>query len=162
MKRLSRREFLQLAATGTGGLLLQQMLAACGIQPSPVPSTPAVTSAEVTSTPSPSVEAPASTSTEPVPLPDLVVVRNGEPEALVRRAMEALGGMTRFVPAGARVVVKPNICNAYNSYEYASTTNPWVVGALVKVCFEAGADRVTVLDFPFGGTVEAAYQKSGI
>ena len=31
---------------------------------------------------------------------------------------------------------------AYNTYEYASTTNPWVVGALVKLCLEAGAAQM--------------------
>ena len=30
-----------------------------------------------------------------------------------------------------------------------STTNPWVVGALVKLCLEAGAASVSVFDFPF-------------
>jgi uncharacterized protein (DUF362 family) len=94
--------------------------------------------------------------------PDLVVVRDGEPEQLVRKAVEALGGMGRFVPAGAKVVVKPNICISYHSYEYASTTNPWVVGTLVKLCLEAGASSVKVLDYPFSGTSEQAYKESGI
>jgi uncharacterized protein (DUF362 family) len=70
--------------------------------------------------------------------------------------------MHRFVPQKSTVVIKPNICVAYHSYEYAATTNPWVVGALVKLCFEAGADKVQVMDYPFGGTPEEAYAKSGI
>jgi uncharacterized protein (DUF362 family) len=70
--------------------------------------------------------------------------------------------MPRFVKQGAKVVIKPNICVAYHTYEYAATTNPWVVGALVKLCLEAGAKQVQVLDYPFGGTVEEAYNKSGI
>jgi uncharacterized protein (DUF362 family) len=92
----------------------------------------------------------------------MVVARNGEPEALVRAAIAALGGMEVFVPKGANVVVKPNICVAYHTYEYAATTNPWVVGTLVKMCFEAGASSVKVCDFPFGGTAQEAYTKSGI
>jgi uncharacterized protein (DUF362 family) len=91
-----------------------------------------------------------------------VVVRKGEPEALVRTALKALGGMERFVPRGANVFVKPNICVAYHNYEYAATTNPWVVGALVKLCFEAGAASVKVCDFPFGGSAQQAYTISGI
>ena len=91
-----------------------------------------------------------------------MVARNGEPEEMVRRAISALGGMQRFVAQGSKVVIKPNICVAYHSYEYAATTNPWVVGALVKLCLEAGAKQVQVLDFPFGGTIDEAYNKSGI
>jgi uncharacterized protein (DUF362 family) len=60
------------------------------------------------------------------------------------------------------VVIKPNICVSYRTYEYAATTNPWVVGALVKMAFEAGARSVKVMDSPFGGTAEEAYRMSGI
>ena len=81
---------------------------------------------------------------------------------MVRRAIAALGGMERFVPRDANVIVKPNICVAYHTYEYAATTNPWVVGALVKMCLEAGARSVRVMDYPFGGSAEEAYEISGI
>jgi uncharacterized protein (DUF362 family) len=70
--------------------------------------------------------------------------------------------MEKFVKPGSKVVIKPNICVAYHSFEYAATTNPWVVSALVKLCVEAGAGKVSVFDFPFGGTPEQAYQVSGI
>jgi uncharacterized protein (DUF362 family) len=92
----------------------------------------------------------------------VVVARGGDPEQLVRQAVAALGGMERFVQPGYNVIVKPNICVAYHTYEYAATTNPWVVGALVKLCREAGAARVRVMDDPFGGTPEEAYLRSGI
>ena len=92
----------------------------------------------------------------------MVVVRHGEPEALVRTAVAALGGMEAFVSKGTNVFVKPNICVAYHTYEYAATTNPWVVGTLVKMCFEAGAASVKVCDYPFGGTAQEGYVKSGI
>lgn len=95
-------------------------------------------------------------------LPDLVVARQGDPETLVRKALAALGGIERFVKSGDDVIIKPNICVAYHSYEYAATTNPWVVGALVKLALGAGARRVRVMDFPFGGTAQQAYVKSGI
>jgi uncharacterized protein (DUF362 family) len=81
---------------------------------------------------------------------------------MVRQALAALGGMERFVKPGDDVVVKPNICVAYYTYEYAATTNPWVVAALVKLAVEAGARRVRVMDYPFGGSAEQAYAKSGI
>ena len=94
--------------------------------------------------------------------PDLVVARGGEPEELVQRALAALGGMEQFVHSGDDVIVKPNICVSYHTYEYAATTNPWVVAALVKLCLGAGARRVRVMDSPFGGTAEQAYARSGI
>jgi uncharacterized protein (DUF362 family) len=105
----------------------------------------------------------ATPSAEPsLAQPHLVVARNGEPEEMVRRALAALGGMGRFVKPGDDVIVKPNICVAYHTYEYAATTNPWVVGALVKLALDAGARRVRVMDYPFGGSAEQAYVTSGI
>ena len=81
---------------------------------------------------------------------------------MVRAAVEALGGMGHFVKSGDVVVIKPNICASYHGYEYAATTNPWVVGAIVKLALEAGAKKVKVMDYPFGGTAEQAYRNSGI
>ena len=94
--------------------------------------------------------------------PDLVVARGSDPAELVRQALKAIGGLGQFIKSGDDVIVKPNICVAYNTYEYAATTNPWVVGAVVKLALEAGARRVRVMDFPFGGTPQEAYAISGI
>ncbi len=92
----------------------------------------------------------------------LAVARGDDPETLVRRAIEALGGMGQFVKPGQSVIVKPNICVAYYGPEYAATTNPAVVAALVKMSVEAGAASVQVMDKPFGGPAKEAYVKSGI
>jgi uncharacterized protein (DUF362 family) len=81
---------------------------------------------------------------------------------MVETAIKALGGIERFVKPGNDVIVKPNICVAYHTYEYAATTNPEVVGTLVALCVGAGARRVRVMDQPFGGTAEQAYTRSGI
>jgi uncharacterized protein (DUF362 family) len=94
--------------------------------------------------------------------PYLVVARGQPPEAIVRAAVDALGGMERFVKSGDDVIVKPNICIDYYSYEYATTTNPEVVGTLVKLCLASGAARVRVMDYPCAGTAERAYEISGI
>jgi uncharacterized protein (DUF362 family) len=90
------------------------------------------------------------------------VLHGSDPAAITRAAVDALGGMRRFVQPGADVVIKPNICVDYHTYEYAATTNPWVVGALVAMCREAGAGRVRVMDTPLGGTAQSAYRISGI
>jgi uncharacterized protein (DUF362 family) len=81
---------------------------------------------------------------------------------MVEAAIRALGGIERFVKPGNDVIVKPNICVAYHTYEYAATTNPEVVGTLVALCVGASARRVRVMDQPFGGTGEQAYTRSGI
>jgi len=156
MSRLTRRDFLRTALLGAGAVTLGSFLEACGkalATPAAATRVPAAASATVPS---------AGPASSPSPFPDIVVTKGGEPEALVRQAIAALGGMGRFVPKGANVIVKPNICVAYNTYEYASTTNPWVVGTLVKMAFEAGAGSVKVMDYPFAGTDETGYQTSGI
>jgi len=166
MDHLTRRQFLRRIAAGMGSLTAGSLLAACGARqsptPAPVPSSPAP-AGEVSPTPAPSPAATsAPTMAQPANPPHLVVARGGEPQALVRQALAALGGMERFVHSGDDVVVKPNICVAYHSCEYAATTNPWVVAELVRLCLEAGARRVRVMDYPFGGSAEEAYTRSGI
>ena len=173
MAKMSRREFLRMAAAGLGALAVQQLASGCQrlSTPPPLPSqageapqaTPAPTDAPQ-SAQSSAPEAPQESPTESTATgyPDLAVARRGEPEEMVRRALAALGGMERFVPQGSRVVVKPNICIAYHTYEYAATTNPWVVGALVRLALEADARSVRVMDYPFSGSAEEAYTRSGI
>jgi uncharacterized protein (DUF362 family) len=132
--------------------------------PKPTSAPPAVTHTN-TAQPAPTGTPPAPTPTatpKPAGPPYLVVARGGSPRELTRSAISALGGIRRFVHSGDDVIIKPNMCVAYRSYEYAATTNPWVVGALVELAFEAGAGRVRVLDYPFGGTCEDAYVVSGI
>jgi uncharacterized protein (DUF362 family) len=163
-----------LAAAGFGSALLARFLSACAGRTGAngtEGSAPATPTAEATATvsisgPSPSprpTDAAAATSTQ-TPEPAYLAVAHGgdDPEALVRSAVDALGGMRRFVPAGASVLIKPNICTADRSYELAATTNPWVVAALVRMCREADAGRVRVLDYPFFKSSQEAYVDSGI
>ena len=77
--------------------------------------------------------------------PQVTVVRNGEPAALVRQALDNLGGIGRFVSRNDVVVLKPNI--AWDrTPEQAATTNPDVVAEVVRQCWQAGAKRVIVTD----------------
>jgi len=83
-----------------------------------------------------------------------------EAKVLARSAVEALGGMKRFVSKGETVCVKPNI--AWNrTPEQAATTNPDAVAEVVKMCLEAGASKVVVLDNTCH-KAEQCYPKSGI
>ncbi len=177
-KKISRRDFLRLAATGTSALALSELLAACGIEelpasPSAVPTELSTATSAPTGTktlqpathtvePEPTAtEEPTATATE-VPSPDLVVVRNGEPEEMVRQAILTMGGMEKFVPPGADVIIKPNVCVDFRSYEWGATTNPWVVGELVRMAFEAGASKVRVMDQTWKRGMTEAYIMSGI
>jgi uncharacterized protein (DUF362 family) len=77
---------------------------------------------------------------------ELFVVKNGEPAQLVRKVIQLMGGISRFVKKGDIVVVKPNF--SFNRKpEYAATTNPDVVKEVVKLCLEAGAKKVKVFDY---------------
>lgn len=92
----------------------------------------------------------------------LAVARGSDPKAITRAAIAAVGGIERFVAKGNDVIVKPNICVDYRTYEYGATTNPEVVATLIELCLGAGARRVRVMDTPFGGTPGSAYVRSGI
>jgi uncharacterized protein (DUF362 family) len=142
MRQISRRKFIKLlGAFGVGAAL----------------SGTGCSSPQTVKTTSTPATAPAAASQ-----PRLVVVRGPNPTEITRRAIAALGGMEQFVKSGATVVIKPNICVAYHSYEYAATTNPEVVAELVRLCKGAGAKRVRVMDTPFGGSPDAAYEITGI
>jgi uncharacterized protein (DUF362 family) len=78
-------------------------------------------------------------------LPQITVVQNGEPGALVRQALENLGGIGRFIRPQDVVVIKPNV--AWDRMpEQAANTNPDVVAEMVRQCWRAGARRVIVTD----------------
>jgi len=76
---------------------------------------------------------------------DLAVARGDSPAAITRKAVEAVGGMGRFVKPGSTVVIKPNI-GWDREPKYAANTNPEVVAALIRLCYDAGARRVKVFD----------------
>jgi uncharacterized protein (DUF362 family) len=142
MRQISRRDFIRLLGAVSVGAAL---------------SGTSCSAPETTKTTSAPSSAPTTSSQS-----HLVVARGAAPAEITRRAIAALGGMERFVKSGATVVIKPNICVAYHGYEYAATTNPEVVGELVRLCRGAGAKRVRVMDTPFGGSPDAAYEISGI
>ena len=92
--------------------------------------------------------------------PDLVAVMGGEPAAMLDKALEALGGIGKFVKKGQKVVIKPNI-GWDRAPEMAGNTNPELVAALVKKCLGAGAQKVTVFDHTCDNW-QKCYETSGI
>ncbi len=91
--------------------------------------------------------------------PDLAVI-SGDPAAATRRAVEALGGMSRFVQKGQRVVLKPNMSFA-SGPERAANTHPAVVTAVAQMCLEVGAAQVMVLDNPLQ-SAELCLRRAGV
>ncbi len=93
-------------------------------------------------------------------VPDLVAVKNGDPEALFDQGIAALGGMGRFVKKGQTVVVKPNI--GWNAPpERAANTNPRLVRRIIEHCLQAGAKQVYVFDHTCDAWRDS-YRTSGI
>ncbi|MBI4578519.1 MAG: DUF362 domain-containing protein, partial [Planctomycetes bacterium] len=84
-------------------------------------------------------------------------------EDMVRRAVLGLDpqlGMKRFIAKGDVVCIKPNV-GFDRGPELGATTNPDVVGAVVKLCLEAGARKVIVADNPIENPA-ACFAKSKI
>jgi len=92
--------------------------------------------------------------------PQVTVVQNGEPRALVAQALKDLGGISRFVSKQDVVVLKPNI--AWDrTPEQAANTNPDLVAEMVKQCWQAGAKRVIVTDVSCNEP-RRCFQRSGV
>jgi uncharacterized protein (DUF362 family) len=168
MPTISRRDFLaRLAALGAGAALTEVMASCAPVaQPTTTPA-PTLAPTTVPGTVAPTAAAQATAAPTVAPTATitpayLAVARGSQPAAITQRAIAALGGIERFMKAGANVIIKPNICIDSYTYEYGATTNPEVVAALVRMCLGAGAKSVRVMDQPFSGTPDSAYARSGI
>lgn len=93
------------------------------------------------------------------PYPDIAVAK-GAPGAAARAAVEAIGGMGRFVKPGQKVLIKPNMSFAQGP-ETATNTHPEVVREVLRMCAEAGAASLRVLDHSLQNP-ELALKNSGI
>ena len=78
---------------------------------------------------------------------DLVEVTGTDVAAMVAAALKELGGIGKFVKKGDYVVLKPNAGFA-NPAEWGTTTHPDVVVAVARLCLEAKAKQVLVVEFP--------------
>jgi uncharacterized protein (DUF362 family) len=93
--------------------------------------------------------------------PSVIGIAEGKDyAAITRSAVDALGGIRRFVKAGNVVVIKPNI-GWDRKPEQAADTHPMVVRALAEECVKAGARKVKVFDNPCNEP-RRCYENSGI
>ncbi|UCD63645.1 MAG: DUF362 domain-containing protein [Candidatus Zixiibacteriota bacterium] len=78
-------------------------------------------------------------------LPRLTLCENLDPVTALHYALDAIGGIGRFVSPGETVTIKPNV-GWDRTPEQAANTNPHLVGEMVRQCLDAGASRVIVTD----------------
>ncbi len=78
----------------------------------------------------------------------------------MKRAIDGLGGIKKFVKRGSRVVIKPNIAWA-RTPAHAANTNPQVVAALIRLCREAGARSILMIEHSCDTSV-TAFELSGM
>lgn len=91
---------------------------------------------------------------------DLGVARGDDVNALVRGAVDAIGGIRRFVDKGDVVLIKPNVAFE-RAAALGATTHPDILRALIRLVFEAGASEVRVTDNPIESP-ESCFAKSGV
>jgi uncharacterized protein (DUF362 family) len=71
------------------------------------------------------------------------IVHGRDVEAMVRTAIDLIGGMEKLNVQGKSILLKPNILDGSPP---PTTTNPKVVRAVAKILYESGAKRVLVGD----------------
>ena len=79
--------------------------------------------------------------------PSMSIVYGDDRRRAVSRALEALGGIEKFIKSGDRVVLKVNAAFA-SPPSLCATTHPELVSEVTRLCFKAGAAKVTVTDNP--------------
>ncbi|UCE23329.1 MAG: DUF362 domain-containing protein [Candidatus Zixiibacteriota bacterium] len=77
--------------------------------------------------------------------PKIALAEYSDPATAVSYALDAVGGIKRFVKPGEKVTIKPNI-GWDRAPEQAANTNPVLVAEMVRICLEAGASDVVVTD----------------
>ena len=78
---------------------------------------------------------------------DLLEAREEQALRMVKRALDEMGGVERFIQKGDVVVIKPNVAFDKNP-DLAATTQPDTIAAVVRLCLGAGARKVIVADNP--------------
>ncbi|MDO5571305.1 MAG: DUF362 domain-containing protein [Bacteroidales bacterium] len=92
--------------------------------------------------------------------PDIVAMMGGSPGEMLKKAIDQVGGIKKYVKKGDKVVLKPNA--AWDkSPEQGANTNPEVVATMISLCLGAGAKEVLVFDHTCDNQ-QSSYKNSGI
>lgn len=97
---------------------------------------------------------------ETAPTGPVIGVARGASDKLVKSAVDLVGGIGQFVKKGSSVCIKPNISFAANA-DCGATTSAAVARQLVRLCLDAGAARVIIVDYTLA-SAELCVEKSGI
>lgn len=92
--------------------------------------------------------------------PAFVIVHGKHVQTMTRTALAKLGGISRFIKPGEKVLIKPNV-GWDRQPEQAANTNPELVGAVVSLCREAQASEVWVTDVSINDPYRS-FARSGI
>ena len=93
-------------------------------------------------------------------LPSLAIAHGTDHGKTIRAAMDALGGMGRFIEKGDVVMIKPNV--AFDRPPaLAATTHPDALRAVARLVLECGASKVIVADNPINSPT-GCFFKSGL
>lgn len=93
-------------------------------------------------------------------LPKIVLAKNVDNALALGIALEAIGGIGRFIKRGESVLLKPNL--AWDrTPQQAANTSPIIVGEMVRQCKIAGASEVLVTDFG-GREPQRIFRRSGV
>jgi uncharacterized protein (DUF362 family) len=90
----------------------------------------------------------------------MAIVTGADRVRTLRRALDAMGGIGRFIKPGDRVLLKVNAAFAAPAI-LSATTNPELAAELVRLCHAAGASAVLVTDNPINDP-ESCFALSGI
>jgi uncharacterized protein (DUF362 family) len=88
------------------------------------------------------------------------VGKNEDPAAALKAAVAAAGGLG-FITRGSRVVLKPNAAWS-RTPEQAANTDPRILTAMIEMCKEAGAGKITVFEHTIDRPSEQVLAISGI
>lgn len=92
--------------------------------------------------------------------PDVASVKSEDHRLAVATAIGLLGGIERFISRGDIVTIKPNI-GWDRTAEQGANTNPVLIEAVAKLCFDAGASKVVLTDAPCND-FRRTFRRSGI
>jgi uncharacterized protein (DUF362 family) len=90
----------------------------------------------------------------------MAIITGADRVRTLRRGLDALGGIGRFIKRGDRVLVKVNAAFAAPAI-LSATTHPDVAAELVRLCRAAGASEVIVTDNPINDP-ESCFALTGI
>jgi uncharacterized protein (DUF362 family) len=98
---------------------------------------------------------------KPSDAPDVGIGRGGTPEQMLRKALDAVGGLAHYIKPGDIVLVKPNV--AFDrSPALGATSQPALLGTLIKMLLvDCRAQEVRVCDNPIESPSDC-FMKTGL